>query len=91
MDFSEDEKIKATILFHLRRKKVIGGVHTPFDTVTKGFPSHIGKDVKKIAEGLIREGYILKKVTNYGLHIHLNKERLKDIEEIIKRVLGYEF
>jgi len=91
MDFSEDEKIKATVLFHLRRKKVIGGVHTPFDTVTKGFPSHIGKDVKKIAEELIREGYILKKIANYGLHIHLNKDRLKEIEEIIKRVLGYAF
>jgi hypothetical protein len=91
MDFSEDEKIKATILFHLRRKKVIGGVHTPFDTITKSFSSHIGKDIKKIAEKLIREGYILKKVTNYGLHIHLNKEKLKEIEEIIKRVLGYGF
>lgn len=91
MDFSDDEKIKATILYHLRRKKIIGGVHTPFDTVTKGFLSHIGKDVKKIAEDLIKKEYILKKITNYGLHIHLNKEKLKEIEEIIKRVLGYEF
>ena len=91
MDFSDDEKIKATILYHLRRKKIIGGVHTPFATVTKGFPSHIGKDVKKIAEDLIKKEYILKKITNYGLHIHLNKEKLKEIEEIIKRVLGYEF
>ena len=91
MDFSDEEKIKATILYHLRRKKVIGGVHTPFDTVTKGFPSHLRKDVKKIAEDLIRKGYILKKITNYGLHIYLNKEKLKEIEEIIKRVLGYAF
>ncbi len=91
MDFSDDEKIKATILYHLRRKKVIGGVHTPFDTVTKGFPSHIGKDVKKITEDPIKKGYILKKHTNYGLHIYLNKEKLKEIEEIIKRILGYEF
>lgn len=91
MDFSDDEKIKTTILYHLRRKKVIGGVHTPFDTVTKGFPSHLGKDVKKIAEGLIKQGYILKKITNYGLHITLNKNKLMEIREIIKRVLGYKF
>jgi len=91
MDFNDDEKIKATILYHLRRKKVIGGVHTPFDTVTKGFPSHIGKDVKKITEELIKKGYILKKITNYGLPIKLNKDRLKEIEEIIKKVLGYNF
>ena len=91
MHFNDDEKIKATILYHLRRKKVIGGVHTPFDTVTKGFPSHIGKDVKKITEELIKQGYILKKITNYGLHIKLNKDRLKEIEELIKKVLGYNF
>jgi len=48
MEFNDDE-IKATILYHLRRKKVIGGVHTPFDTITRGFPSHLGKEIKKIA------------------------------------------
>ena len=91
MEFESEDKIKATILYHLRRKKVIGGVHTPFDTVTKGFPSHIGKDVKKTAEELIRKGYILKKITNYGLHIRLNKDKLKEIEEFIKKIIGYDF
>jgi len=91
MDFDDDDKIKATILYHLRRKKVIGGVHTPFDTITKGFSSHMGKDVKKIAAELIREGLILKKITNYGLHIKLNKDRLGEIEEFIKKILRYKF
>ena len=88
MEFNDEEKIKATILYHLRRRKVIGGVHTPFDTITKGFPSHLGKDVKKTAERIIKEGYILEKVTNYGLHISLNKDKLKEIEEFIKKVLN---
>ena len=91
MEFDTEEKIKATILYHLRRKRVIGGVHTPFDTVTKGFPSHLGKNVKKFTEELIRKGYILKKITNYGLHISLNKEKIKEIEGFIKRILGYDF
>lgn len=91
MEFDDEDKIKATILYHLRRKKVIGGFHTPFDTVTKGFPSHLGKDIKKAAEELIRKGYILKKITNYGLHITLNKERITEIEDFIKKVLGYTF
>lgn len=91
MIFNDEDDIKATILYHLRRKKVIGGVHTPFDTVTKGFPSHMGKDVKKIAEELIRKGYILKKITNYGLHISLNKNKLREIEEFIKKILGHDF
>ena len=91
MEFDSEDKIKATLLYHIRRKKVIGGVHTPFDTVTKGFPSHMGKNIKKIAEELIRSGHILKKTTNYGLHITLNKDRLKEIGEFIKRILGHDF
>ncbi len=91
MKFNDEDDIKATILYHLRRKKVIGGVHTPFDTVTKGFPSHMGKDIKKMAEELIRKGYILKKITNYGLHISLNKDKLKEIEGFIKTILGHDF
>ena len=91
MDFNDEDKIKATILYHLRRKKVIGGGHTPFNTITKGFPSHLGKNIKKIAEELIKKGYILKKITNYGLHISLNKDKLKEIEEFIKKILGYNF
>lgn len=92
MNFDDEDKIKATILYHLRRKKVIGGVHTPFDTLRRGFPSHLGKDIKKIAHELIKSGLILTKTTNYGLHISLNKEKLKEIEDFfIKKVLGYEF
>ena len=88
---SDENKIKATILYHLRRKKVIGGVHTPFDTLRRGFPSHLGKDVNKIAEKLIREGLIITKPTSYGLQVSLNKEKLKEIEEFILKVLGLEF
>jgi len=90
MDFDE-EKIKATILYHLRRKKVIGGVHTHFDTLKKGFPSHLGKDVNKIARELIKQGSILTKPAPYGLQVSLNKEKLIEIEAFIKRVLGFEF
>lgn len=91
MEFKDEDDIKATLLYHLRRKKVIGGVHTPFDTLKMGFPSHLGKDVKKIAKQLIKQGYITIKPTSYGLQVSLNKEKIREIEEFIKRVLGYEF
>ena len=91
MEFNDNDKIKATILYHLRRKKVIGGVHTPFDTLRKGFPSHLGKDITKIAKELIKQGYLLTKPTNQGLHVSLNKENLKEIEEFIRKVLRYDF
>ena len=90
MDLDEN-RIKATILYHLRRKKVIGGVHTPFDTLRRGFPSHLGREIMDIAKDLIKAGLLITKPTNQGLHISLNKERITEIDEFIKRVLGFEF
>lgn len=91
MEFSDEDKIKATLLYHLRRKRIIGGKHTAFDTLRRGFPSHLGKDIKKIAEELIKQGFIITKPAPYGLQVSLNKEKLKEIEEFIKIVLGYSF
>ncbi len=91
MKFDDDDKIKATILYNLRRKKVIGGVHTHFDTLKRGFPSHLGKDVNKIANGLIRKAWILAKPAPYGLQVSLNKNKLKEIEGFIKKVLEFKF
>lgn len=91
MKFDDKDKIKATILYHLRRKKVIGNVHTHFDTLKKGFPSHLGKDIGKIAKQLIKDNLILTKPTSYGLQVSLNKEKLKEIEEFIFKILGLNF
>ena len=88
---SDEDKIKATILYNLRRKKIIGGVHTHYDTLKRGFPSHLGKDIEKIAKKLIKEGFIITKPTSYGLQVSLNKERLADIEEIITRTIKIKF
>jgi len=91
MKFSAEAEIKATILYHLRRKKVIGGAHTHYETLTKGFPTHLGKEIKKTSKKLIREGLIITKPTSYGLQVSLNKKRLKEIEDFIKKILGYTF
>jgi len=88
---SEEDNIKATILYHLRRKKVIGSVHTHFDTIKRGFPSHLGKNIDKIAKQLIKEKLLITKPTSYGLQISLNKEKLKDIEEFIQKILNFKF
>lgn len=91
MQFSDEDKIKATILYHLRRKRVIGNVHTHFDTLKRGFPSHIGKDVEKIAKELVKQNYLITKPSSYGLQVSLNKEKLKEIEEFILKVMGFNF
>ena len=86
-----EEVIAATILYNLRRKRVIGGKHTHFDTLKKGFPGHLGKDIGKVAKDLIRAGRIITKPTSYGLQVSLNKNKIKEIEEFILRVLGATF
>ncbi|MBA7627082.1 hypothetical protein ES703_34543 [subsurface metagenome] len=91
MEFDDENKIKATILYHLRRKRVISGVHTHFDTLRRGFPSHLGKDINKISKELIKKGWILTKPASYGLQVSLNKNKLKEIEEFIKKILGFKF
>ncbi len=91
MKFSNEDEIKATLLYHLRRKKMIGGVHTPFDTLRRGFPAHIGKEVLKSAKELIKQRLLLTKPTSYGLEVSLNIEKIDEIEEFIKKILGVEF
>jgi len=86
-----DEIIKARLLYHLRKKKVLGGVHTHFDTLTKGFPKHLGKEVKKIAKELIKQKWLITKPTSYGLQVSLNKEELSNIEAFIFQVLRFKF
>jgi hypothetical protein len=87
----DDNWVKSTLLYHLRRKRVIGGKHTSFDILRRGFPSHLGKDVKKITEELIKQGFIITKSTSYGLQVSLNKENIREIDEFIFRVLGFRF
>ena len=90
MDVSP-EKIKARLLYHLRKKRVLGGVHTHFDTLKRGFPKHLGKEVEKIAEKLIKENWLVKKPTSYGLQVSLNKDKLPEIEKFIENILDYDF
>ena len=91
MEFSNEDKIKATLLYRLRRSEKMGGAHTRFDTLTKGFPSHEKGDVKKIAKNLIKQGLLMPKSAHYGLEVFLNKKRLPEIEAFIKNVLGFPF
>ena len=90
MDISEST-IKARLLYHLRKKKVIGGVHTHYDTLKRGFPKHLGKEVENSAKHLIKEGFLITKPTSYCLQVSLNKDKLREIDEFIKKVLSYDF
>lgn len=83
--------IAATILYNLRRKNKIGKKHTSLDTLRRGFPKHLGKDIRDIATDLIKRDWIIKKPTSYGVEVSLNKNFIVKIEEFIFRVMGFRF
>ena len=85
MDF---DLVKAKLLFKLARRRNWGNSHTAFDDLKKGFKPTDHKTVKKVADELIKENFIFKKPTSYGLHVSLNHEKAKEIKEIISKLLG---
>ncbi|MDD5162845.1 MAG: hypothetical protein PHD95_01410 [Candidatus ainarchaeum sp.] len=65
------------------RHNLWGSKHTAFDNIPKGLPKELWKDVKNELEQLIREGFVVKKPTGYGLHVSLNVGMKAEIEKII--------
>ena len=87
--------IRAKLLFALARNRKWGGSHTAYENMFRIFRSEaLGKaglkNVKNIAEELIREGFIIKKPTNYGLQISLNPRKAGEISRMIKEQLGFD-
>jgi len=90
-----DDLTKARLLFSLARKRKWGKSHTAYENIFRIFRSEsFGKEglgyAKKLANGLIREGFILKKPTHYGEQVSLNPKRLKEIKKLIKDNLGFD-
>ena len=82
------EIIKAKILFKLARRRNWGNSHTAFDNLKKGFKPKEQEFVKEAADELIKENYLFKKPTGYGLHVSLNHEKGQEIKENIFKLLG---
>ncbi len=88
-----DEELKAWILYKLAKHGYFHGRHTDIVNIAKGFkPQHLGKlgykRIDKLANELIKEGFIIRKPTSYGLHVSLSSDKSKEIKELIKKILG---
>ncbi len=77
------EPVERAILEKLYRHGYIGGRHTAEKNVQKGFPSHLRGELKHALKRLIKQGYIIPKITSYGRHISLNPVMIKEIESLI--------
>jgi len=82
----EEEVIIATLLKKLYLAGKIGHSHTPFENLPKGFPSDIGKEVKRMAKMLARKGLLILSKHNYGVGASLNPRQLEEIKAIIEKV-----
>jgi hypothetical protein len=76
-------KIEKAILQKMLFEHFIGGKHTSADNIPKGFPKNERGEVKKALKNLIREGYVVPKITSYGLEVSLNPRLLSEIHRII--------
>lgn len=90
MEEISDAYIRASILYRLYKQGKWGGSHTDFENLKKGFsPRQLGKRgskrIEQLAEELIKEGYVLTKITSYGYHVSLNPRRSAEIQKIIER------
>ena len=87
--------IPAKLLYALTRKRKWGESHTAYENMLRQFKSeafgkHGMKIVAEIAEELIKERFVLKKPTSYGLQVSLNPKKAQEIKKIIMDQLGFE-
>ena len=75
--------IKRAILKKLFRHRYIGAKHTEIRNAMKGFPPHLLKQIKKEIQELIKQSYLLAKMSTGEIHISLNPRML---DEIIKEI-----
>ncbi len=76
-------KTEKAILQKMLFEHDIGGKHTSADNIPKGFPKNERGEVKKALKNLIREGYVMPKITSYGLEVSLNPRLIAEIHRII--------
>ena len=91
----DNEEIRARVLFALARHRKWGESHTAYEHMFRQFKTEaLGKaglkNAKNIADDLMREGFIIKKPTSYGLQVSLNPKKAQDIKKLIKDKIGFE-
>ena len=90
-----EQRCSALILFSLARKRKWGESHTAYENLFKVFRSEaLGKhgmnDAKNVADNLIKNGFIIRKPTSYGMQVSLNPNKSQEIKKLIKEQLGFD-
>lgn len=80
--------VKARLLFKLCRRRNWGQSHTAFDNLKKGFKPADHEQVLGAANDLLRQNFLIKKPTGYGLHVSLNPEKARAVKQLVFELLG---
>ena len=71
--------LQIKIIWRMHRHGKYGRSHTSTENATKGFPSHLGREVREGLHDLVKRGMIVAKPTTYGLQVSLNEHRIEAI------------
>jgi hypothetical protein len=76
-------EIEREILSKMLSDRIIGERHTSEDNIPKGFPKHKRGDLKRALRKLIRKGYVIPKITGYGVEVSLNPRKIEEVKKLL--------
>ena len=80
------DAFETAILRNLFFHGYIGGRHTAVENLYHGFPGHLRGEAEKAAGRLLKQGWLIRKPTGYGLQVSIDPRMLP----VLKKELGIE-
>lgn len=84
-EYMDDYHLKAWILNKMKRKRFIGGKHTDIKNIRKGAPPELCSRIDDCLKELIKNSFVILKITEYGKQVSLNPKLIKEINEFIQK------
>ena len=78
--------IERHILLKMIDHGYIGGRHTAVEELPKGLPSHMKGEAVKAVKQLVKQGWLIPKITSYGLHVSIDPTKIPEIEKLLKEI-----
>lgn len=82
----DQKAIMGRFLVKLMNLDMWGGKHTELTNLKKCIPKHLRgeKVTEKALRELVKEGFIMQKISTSEIHVSLNPEKKKNIYEFLK-------
>jgi len=84
----KEDEVRKYLLRKIYKLGAWGKHHVCESNLPKGFPSHLCSLVKDVAHDLKKEGLLVCRPSGHDSQWYLNRNKLKEIEQIIKEFLS---